>query len=215
MGQRTSGAMTADAVQFLTTFGPQRLQVLRRTYPGDAEAHMLSGAETAAAISPISLARLAAVVAGLETFLETWAAVGPSIILRMRRSGLAKAIGEILAVLGSGSATGLLASGYGGTSAVWASVIALVGSLISVAERYLRRDVFDLDLFQLYKDLTATAARAAELVRDLRPHLDAGDDEGQLSAIELKVGEANKLLGVAHQQIAGLPVVAQSPRGAS
>lgn len=200
-----SQSHVANAVGFLKQFDAGSLEALKAKYLGEAEQAMLK--EALGPMSPLLKAQIEVTIAALQEFILAWSERSPHIRTRALRANTWAAIGSILASVGSGSALALLLSQSGPGAATLSTAVGLIGGLIGLADRYLKRDLYggEGSLMVAYRNLSSGASTASALIRSLKPHLLTADTGEDQSSLEAKLEEANQLIGEMHDLLHSLP----------
>lgn len=199
--------VTADLTHFLSKFAKKELSRLRTAYPGKEEQSLFDEAEPLRALQPLQKAKVELAISSLNEVLQRWAHVSARLASTLGRSNIWEFVGGILACLGGGGALSLILLNPGASElAAASSALGLCGGLISLTTKFLRKDLYGRDnaAVEAHQKLAYGAAKAASILRQLRPYLAAGDDGDEAARIDSLVGEANSLIAELEATLASL-----------
>lgn len=200
--------LIADLVEYLHLHDPNRLDRLRRRFTDPDEQELLDPDTTCAPPTGLLRVQMNTAIAALDSFIELWGERSPSATSRMKRANRWEFVGALLAALGSGGAISIASASEGNKSLLIAfSSLGLVGSMMGVATKFLRKDGYggDEGLRHTYQALSTKAHKAKSLSLQLRPYIEQDDVGDKPEAVEELVAAAVVLISEVGPLIDALP----------
>jgi hypothetical protein len=153
-----------ELVSFLSKAAPDKLQSLQKTFPEQAinlkPGGILGGGD-------VPNVGCAVAIEALNSYAPAAEQIRLKIRQRLALSLRFDLLAKFAAACGSGGAVGVLAAGVAVDKAIFASAVALTGSICGLFFSYLQRDESNGSVSEAYNNLIDALVQCAELQRSL------------------------------------------------